>query len=201
MREGESKSLGREVAEGLGVESFDELFERHERDIFNLIYRLVGDYEEAADLASETFVQALRAFDRFRGQAQPYTWLYRIAVNLCKNYFRRRGVRRRVHGPSLDDQIALDDEQALEREVEDWTRTPQRQVEQRELQREIERAIAALSPQGRMVVLLRDVHGLSYRQIAEVVGVSAEIVKARLFRARAALRKQLAPYISPAAQD
>jgi len=199
VREGESRLAGREVCAGPGAESFDELFERHERDIFNLIYRLVGDYEEAADLASETFVQALRAFDRFRGQAQPYTWLYRIAINLCKNYFRRRGVRRRVDGPSLDDQIALDDEHAFEREVADWSRTPQRQVEQHELQREIERAIAGLSPEGRMVVLLRDIHGLSYREIAEVVGVSTEIVKARLFRARAALRKQLAPYLLPEA--
>lgn len=199
VREGDSGSRGRAAPEDSGVASFDELFERHERTIFNLIYRLVGDYEEAADLASETFVRALRSFDRFRGEAQASTWLYRIAVNLCKNHFRRRGVRRRVDGPSLDEQVALGEEEPIEREIEDWSRAPQRQAEQRELQREIERALAALSPEGRMVVVLRDLHGLSYQEIAEVVGVSVEMVKGRLFRARAALRKQLAPYLLPEA--
>jgi RNA polymerase sigma-70 factor (ECF subfamily) len=199
VRESESRLLGRDVPDSPSAESFDELFERYERDIFNLIYRLVGDYEEAADLTSETFVRALRSFGRFRGESRPYTWLYRIAVNLCKNYFRRRGVRQRVHGPSLDEQVALGDQQQVEREVEDWSRAPQRQAERHELQQEIERAIAELSAEGRMVVILRDLHGLSYQEIAEVVGVSAEVVKARLHRARAALRKQLAPYLLPEA--
>jgi RNA polymerase sigma-70 factor (ECF subfamily) len=199
VRESESRLLGRDVPDSPSAESFDELFERYERDIFNLIYRLVGDYEEAADLTSETFVRALRSFGRFRGESRPYTWLYRIAVNLCKNYFRRRGVRQRAHGPSLDEQVVLDDQQQVEREIEDWSRAPQRQAERHELQREIERAIAELSAQGRMVVILRDLHGLSYQEIAEVVGVSAEVVKARLHRARAALRKRLAPYLLPEA--
>jgi RNA polymerase sigma-70 factor (ECF subfamily) len=180
------------------MDGFDQLFARHQRDVFNLIYRLVGDYEDAADLASETFVQALRSFDRFRGEAQPYTWLYRIAVNRCKNYYRRRGVHRRVDGPSLDEQAeSAPGGASPAREIEDWSRAPQRQVEQRELQQEVERAIAVLNPDARVVVILRDLHGLSYQEIAEVVGVSAEVVKARLFRARAALRKQLAPYLSP----
>jgi len=180
------------------MDGFDQLFARHQRDVFNLIYRLVGDYEDAADLTSETFVQALRSFDRFRGEAQPYTWLYRIAVNRCKNYYRRRGVRRRVDGPSLDEQAeSAPGGASPPREIEDWSRAPQRHVEQRELQQEVERAIAALNPDARVVVILRDLRGLSYQEIAEVVGVSAEVVKARLFRARAALRKQLAPYLSP----
>jgi len=199
VRETESRALGRDTARSACAESFDELFERYERKIFNLIYRLVGDYEEATDLASETFVQALRSFDRFRGEAQAYTWLYRIAINLCKNHFRRRGVRERVQGPSLDEHLGADGETGLRRDIEDWSRTPQRAAEQRELQREVERAIAALSPDGRVVVILRDLHGLSYQEIAEVVGVSMEVVKARLFRARAALREQLADYLLPEA--
>jgi RNA polymerase sigma-70 factor (ECF subfamily) len=197
LRETESKAPERVAAESMRAESFDELFERYERKVFNLIYRLVGDYEEATDLASETFVQALRSFDRFRGDAHPYTWLYRIAVNLCKNHFRRQAVRQKAHGPSLDEQVALDDGRASARDVEDWRRAPQRMAEQRELQQEVERAIAALSPDGRMVVILRDLHGLSYQETAEVVGVSVEVVKARLFRARAALRSRLADYLLP----
>jgi len=199
VRETESRSLGQDAADSARAETFDELFERYERRIFNLIYRLVADYEEAADLASETFVQALRSFDRFRGEAHPYTWLYRIAINLCKNYFRRQGVRQRVQGPSLDERITLDGEEGLQRDIEDWRRTPQRAAEQRELQRELERALARLSPDGRTAVILRDLHGLSYQEIAEIVGASVEVVKARLFRARAALRQQLAAYILPEA--
>ena len=199
VREVEPGALGREALGNARAESFDELFERYERRIFNLIYRLVGDYEEATDLASETFVRALRSFDHFRGEAHPYTWLYRIAVNLCKNYFRRQGVRQRVQGPSLDERVARNGAGEIEREIEDWSRAPQRAAERRELQQEVERAIARLSPDGRMVVILRDLHGLSYQEIADVVGVSAEVVKARLFRARAALREQLAPYLLPEA--
>lgn len=199
MREAESRALGQGAPGTARAESFDELFERYERKVFNLIYRLVGDYEETADLASETFVQALRSFDRFRGEAHPYTWLYRIAINLCKNYFRRQEVRQRVQGPSLDERITLDGEEGPQRDIEDWGRTPQRAAEQRELQREVERALARLSPNGRMVVILRDLHGLSYLEIADIVGASVEIVKARLFRARAALRQQLAAYLLPEA--
>ena len=199
VRETESRALGEDVPDSARAESFDELFERYERKIFNLIYRLVGDHEEAADLASETFVQALRSFERFRGEAHPYTWLYRIAVNLCKNYFRRQGVRQRVQGPSLDERLFENGEAGLERDIVDWSKTPQRAAEQRELQREVERALARLSPDGRMVVILRDLHGLSYQEIAEVVGASVEVVKARLFRARAALREQLAAYLLPEA--
>ncbi|UCH36512.1 MAG: sigma-70 family RNA polymerase sigma factor [Armatimonadota bacterium] len=199
MRETDSRAQGRDVPDSMCAESFDELFERYERKIFNLIYRLIGDHEEATDLASETFVQALRSFNRFRGEARPYTWLYRIAINQCKNYFRRRDVRKRVHGPSLDERVAADGDGGVQREVADWRHAPQRNAERRELQREVERAIAALSPDARMVVVLRDVHGFSYQEIAEMVGVSLEVVKARLFRARAALREQLSEYLLPEA--
>ena len=77
------------------ITSFDELLDRHEKAVFNLIYRLVGDYEEAADLTQETFVAAYRSFHAFRGESEVFTWICQIAVNKCKNKFKERTRRRR----------------------------------------------------------------------------------------------------------
>lgn len=175
---------------------FAELFDRYQKKIFNLLYRLVGNHDDATDLTSETFVLALRAYDRFRGEAQAYTWLYRIAVNLAKNHFRRTSLRESVHAPSLDEPVGGPD-QAREREVADWSQAPQQVLEARELQEVVHQAIQTLPEEGRLVVVLRDLQGLSYQEMAEVLDTTPEIVKARLFRARAALRKRLAPYLLP----
>jgi RNA polymerase sigma-70 factor (ECF subfamily) len=175
---------------------FADVFDRYQKKIFNLLFRLVGDYEDATDLTSETFVLALRAYDRFRGEAQAYTWLYRIAVNLAKNHFRRRSLRESVHAPSLDEPVDGADD-AREREVADWSQAPHRMVETRELQQAVHEAIQGLPEEARLVVVLRDLQGLSYQEMAEVLDTTPDIVKARLFRARAALRKRLAPYLLP----
>lgn len=177
---------------------FEDLFDRYEKKVFNLIYRLVGDYEDAADLTSDTFVQAYRHLEQFRAEAQAYTWLYRIAVNLCKNHYRRKGVRDRTHAFSLDEQVDLP-EGELDRELADWSLSPARQVEARELQVVLQQSIAELPPEAREVVVLRDLQGLSYQEIGEVLGVSSELVKSRLFRARSVLRKKLTPYLLPEA--
>jgi RNA polymerase sigma-70 factor, ECF subfamily len=173
--------------------SFEEIFAQYEQKIFNLVLRMVGNYEEAVDLTSETFFQALRALPSFRRQAQPYTWLYRIAVNLCKNHFRKSAHRARHHAFSLD-QGRPDDLEAVI-EIEDNAAEPERLLESYELQREVERAIAALPPDMRIAIVLRDLQGLSYQEIAEALDCTLEAVKSRLFRARAALRKQLEPYM------
>lgn len=173
---------------------FDDLFERYEKKVFNLIYRLVGDNEEAADLTSEAFVQAYRHLERFRGEAQAYTWLYRIAVNLCKNYFRSKGVRDRTHAFSLDEA-----EKAEMAELPNRQLSPAQVLEARELQQVVHQCIDELPLEGREVVVLRDLHGLSYQEIGQVLEVSPELVKSRLFRARALLRRKLTPYLLPEA--
>jgi RNA polymerase sigma-70 factor, ECF subfamily len=175
-------------------ESFEELFARHERKIFNLILRLVGDYDDAADLTSETFIQALRGLANFRRQSQPYTWLYRIAVNLCKNHFRRKAHRAKVHAFSLDQAQEVAGEE-LRPELEDLRQEPGRRLEVTELQRQVQAAIAALPLDLRMAVILRDSQGLSYQEMTVILDCSLEAVKSRLFRARASLRKTLAPYL------
>ena len=177
------------------TEAFDDFFDAYEQRIFNLVYRLVGDYEDAADLTSDTFVRALRGYEKFRGDAHPYTWLYRIAVNLCKNYFRQQQHRSRVHSFSLD--APLEGEEGFGgREIEDEGQEPQRRAEARELEGQVQRCLMRLRADLRTLIVLRDVQGLSYREIAGILGCPEKVVKSRLFRARTKLRELLEPYVS-----
>jgi len=178
-------------------QQFDILFQQHEKGIFNLIYRMVGDYEDAVDLTSQTFLHALRGFDQFRGESQAYTWLYRIAMNLCKNHFRKRDREARYQFVSLDAPIYADDEE-IGRDIEDSSLSPERMLEGQELQDLIQQAIMQLSSDLRTVIILRDVQGLSYQESAEITGCSVEAVKSRIFRARGFLRKVLGPHLHPA---
>jgi RNA polymerase sigma-70 factor (ECF subfamily) len=177
------------------TEAFDELFQAYEQKIFNLVYRLVGNYEDAADLTSDTFVRALRGYDRFRGEAHPYTWLYRIALNLCKNYFRQQRHRSRVHSFSLDSPVSSE-EGSVARELQDRSPALDQQIEAQELGGEVQKCLLQLRSDLRALILLRDLLGMSYREIGGVLGCSEKAVKSRLFRARAQLRDALGPYVS-----
>jgi len=180
-------------------QQFDILFQQHEKGIFNLIFRMVGDQEDAIDLTSQTFLHALRGFEQFRGESQAYTWLYRIAMNLCKNHFRKRDREARYQFVSLDTPIFADDEE-ITRDIEDTSHCPERLMEGQELQQMLQQAIMQLSPDLRTVILLRDVQGLSYQEMAEITGCSVEAVKSRIFRARGFLRKALGPHLHPLEQ-
>ena len=164
---------------------FSDLFDRYQKRIFNLLYRLVGDYDDAADLTSETFVLALKAQGQFRGESQTYTWLYRIAVNLAKNHYRRKSRRDGAQALSLD---AVGDEPEEERELPDWSQTPQKMLEARELQAVVHQAIQALPEEARLVVVLRDLQDFSYEEIGGMLKVAAGTVKSRLFRARESVK-------------
>ncbi len=163
--------------------------ENYER-IFNVIYRLVNDDEEAADLTQDTFVAAYRAYGRFRHEASAYTWLYRIAVNLTKNRFEKQQRVDAREAFSLDAPMQLDSDEVV-RQVEDWALAPDRVSENDELRAIVLREVAALKYDYREVVVLRDLEGLRYREIAQVLGCSIEAVKSRLFRARSVLRERL----------
>ncbi len=193
--EREESVVGSPNRESSATEDFDEFFRAYEQRIFNLIYRMVGNWDDATDLTSETFVRALRSYSRFRRDAQPYTWLYRIALNLCKNYFRQQQHRSRVHAFSLDAPTERNGEQ-MAREVEDRGPLPQDQLETRELESQVMKCLGAMRPEFRVLIVLRDVQGLSYQEIGKVLGCSEKAVKSRLFRARTQLREQLVPYLS-----
>ena len=174
---------------------FDGLVDKYEKPIYNLAYRLLGDADEAADLTQETFVAAYKSFAEFRGESAVYTWLYRIAVNRCKNAFKERDRRRKHETPSLDD--TFDYGSGTDRaDVSVHNDNPEEQLQRKELKDRIEKAIRALPLDYRIVAVLRDLQGLSYQEIAEAADLSVDVVRTRLARARGMLRQKLEAYLA-----
>jgi RNA polymerase sigma-70 factor (ECF subfamily) len=169
---------------------FDSVIDENRDRIYSVIYRLVGDQDEASDLTQDTFVAAFRAYDRFRYEASVYTWLYRIAVNLTKNRFEKQQRMDSRRSYSLDEPVQLESDE-LSRQVEDWTLSPERVAENDQLRSIVLTEVNNLKYEYREVVVLRDLEGLRYKEIADILGCSVEAVKSRLFRARSVLRERL----------
>lgn len=176
--------------------SFEEVVERYYDNIFNLAMRLFGsDREEALDLTQEVFIHAYQAYDHFRGESQVFTWLYRITVNLWKNRIKQLQREREHRWEILPDELDEEEEDAEPFEWEDTRLSPERLLEQKELAEAIQKAIDELPEEQRIALVLCDLEGLSYKEIAQVLGCSVEAVKSRLFRARSTLRKKLRPFL------
>lgn len=178
---------------------FERLLQEYGKRIFNVVYGILGDYDEAADCTQDAFLKAYQALHTFRGESQLYTWLYRIAVNLAKNRLRDLRRRKRREAFSLDEPLALDEE--MERQISARELTPQELVERREVQEMVRKAIATLPYDLRVALVLRELDGLSYAEIAEIVGASVEAVKARVFRARKLLKERLRPLVEAGEKD
>lgn len=169
--------------------AFDELVTLYMDKIYSYVARMVGDTSEAEDIAQETFVKAFRNIRSFRGASSFQTWLYRIASNLTIDAVRRR--KRRENTVSLDAPVEGDAGQ-ITRELEDVSLAgPSGSLETAELQRHVHRAIQELSPKLRAVVVLYELQGLSYEEIAEVLRCPLGTVKSRLFNARMELKERL----------
>jgi RNA polymerase sigma-70 factor (ECF subfamily) len=175
--------------------TFDELVDKYEKKLYNLILRHVGDADEAADLTQDTFVNAFRGFPTFRGECKILTWLCQIALNQCKNRFRQRDRRRDWEGPSLDAPVLGGPDENRLLEIPDWKQSPERALEQKELQRQVLAAIDSLPPEYRTVVVLCDLQNRSYAEIAQIVGLSLETVKTRIHRGRLMIRRKLEAYL------
>ncbi len=173
---------------------FERLVDRYEKPIFNLAYRLLGDRDDAADLTQETFVSAYRSYGQFRGDSAVYTWLYRIAINLCKNKFKLNDRIKQYEGPSLDSDGGCEDGRDLGEKL-GHDDTPEAALQRKELRLRIEQAIMQLPPDYRIVAVLRDLQNLSYQEIADAADLSVDVVKTRLARARAMLRQKLESYL------
>lgn len=194
-RESRSDPPLRESMVGKEPLSFEEVVEKYHQKVFNLVYRYLNDYDEAQDLTQDTFVRAYQSWATFRGESQVYTWLYRIALNLCHNRLKQLKRRQRVEAESLDQPLEGESED-MAREVPDLTLSPERLVENKELQQVLRRAIRQLPEDYKQVIILRDIEGFSYSEIAKITGSSLEAIKSRLFRARTALKDLLRPYLS-----
>lgn len=172
--------------------AFSRLVEERSGDIYALLYRLTEDAEEARDLTQEVFLQAFRNIGGFRGDADPRTWLYRIALNQARNRWRWWKRRRRDRTVSLDAPAGGDYDAPLAdsipaREGED----PEQQALARERERALFAALRSLARPYREVVLLRDIEGLSYEDVALALEINVGTVKSRLSRGRAELRRRL----------
>ena len=181
--------------------SFEAAVEKYHARIFQLTFRYLGNYDEAGDLTQETFIRAYRAWDTFRGDSQVYTWLYRIALNLCHNRQKKLQRRQRTEGVSLDvpPEKSSGEENTQVTEIADNSAVPWRDLERRELNRQLFAALQELPENYRTVILLRDIEGLTYEEIAEVTSSTLEAIKSRLFRARNQLRQRLSIYVTGSA--
>jgi len=168
--------------------AFNHLVVTYQRRVFALVYRMLGRRDEAEDLSQEVFVQVFKAIDQFRGDSKLSTWVYRIAVNLCKN--RTKYLQRR-HSNEQDDLDAMVGRVPLTEAkgsiVSDIAR-PDELVEGMQLEEIVRRAIARIEPDFREVLVLRDVEDLSYEEIAAITGLPDGTVKSRIHRARAQLK-------------
>lgn len=171
--------------------AFAQLVRQNQGRIFSLCYRMLGNAAEAEDIAQDVFVKSFVAIEGFRGDSQLGTWLYRIAINLCKNRLKYLGRRHYRTASPLDKvpERAYAPEQGGTRTVGEQAARPDEILEGSRAESRIQRALAEVEPQFRELLVLRDVEGLTYQEIVEITELAEGTVKSRLHRARAALRR------------
>lgn len=169
--------------------AFDEIVRRYKDRLYHVLYRFLGNHEDALDVAQEAFVRAYHGVDGFKGEAKVFTWLYSIAANLARNRIRDRHRKGRDQGLSLD---------ALEKDIPGRAqtvavdaKTPRTVAQERELDSVLQRCLNELPEHYRTVFLLRTYENLSYEEIAQAVGCPPGTVKSRLNQARRLLQERL----------
>ncbi|MEK7262225.1 MAG: RNA polymerase sigma factor RpoE [Pseudomonadota bacterium] len=170
--------------------AFDLLVRKYQHKVAKLVGRYVRDHAEAEDVTQEAFIKAYRALRGFRGDSAFYTWLYRIAVNTAKNYLESRGRRPVSLDLELEGLEMLDDSESLREQA-----TPERQLLTGEIATTIQQVLDLLPADLRTAITLREVEGLSYEEIAEIMDCPIGTVRSRIFRAREAVDKELKPLL------
>lgn len=171
--------------------AFDLLVAKYQRKLFRLLSRLIRDPAEIEDVAQEAFIKAYRALPNFRGESAFYTWLYRIAINTAKNYLVAQGRRAPTQTETeIEDAENFEDGDSLRTED-----TPDRMLLSKQVAEAVNRAIERLPEELRTAIVLRELEGLSYDEIAESMNCPIGTVRSRIFRAREAVAAELRPIL------
>ena len=171
-------------------QAFEQLVGKYQRKLGRLLSRFIRDHAEVEDVAQEAFIKAYRALPEFRGESAFYTWLFRIAVNTAKNYLTAQGRR----PPELDVDCS-DAEQQEGAEAMHELASPESLVLSDEIHRMVMATLESLPEDLRTAITLREIEGLSYEEIAEIMGCPVGTVRSRIFRAREAIDKELQPLL------
>jgi len=170
--------------------AFDVLVIKYQQRVINLITRFVSDYSECQDIAQEAFMKAYKGLHNFRGDSQFYTWLYRISANSAKNYLASKGRKVPAQGIDAQDAEFYDGESRLkDRE------TPENIMLTKEIEKTVFASIEALPEDLKMAIRLREMEGMSYDEIANIMDCPIGTVRSRIFRAREAIDTELRPLI------
>ena len=170
--------------------AFDVLVQKYQQKVVNLISRFVSDQSECYDVAQETFIKAYRALDKFRGDSQFYTWLYRIAANTAKNHLASRARKSPKYSVDVEDA----EHYSGDSQLKDNT-TPESLMLTEEIKQTVYAAIDNLPEDLKSAITLRELEGLSYEEIADVMDCPIGTVRSRIFRARDAIDKELRPLL------
>ena len=169
---------------GGDADSFNQLVRRWERPIYALAYRTIGREEEARDVCQDTFLRAYRALPGFKGQAKFSSWLYRIALNLCRDWMRKQRRAPTVQMPEGVDPVEMAAEGGPVESIETL-------VARRELSAVVEEAMALLPEEQRTAIILKEYHGMTFQEIADLQGCPLSTVKTRLYQGLSVLRREL----------
>jgi RNA polymerase sigma-70 factor (ECF subfamily) len=169
---------------GGDLDSFNQLVLRWERPIYALAYRVIGREEDARDVAQETFLRAFRALSGFKGQAKFSSWLYRITLNLCRDWIRKERRTPVTPAPEGVDLIELAGEATPSETIEDL-------VSRKQLSEAVAKAMALLPEEQRTAIILKEYHGLTFQEIADLLDCPLSTVKTRLYQGLTVLRRHL----------
>ncbi len=167
------------------LDAFDELVRKYESKIYTVAYRFTGSHADANDLAQETFIRVYQSLGTFRGDSSFATWLYRIAANVCRDELRRQQRRKKV---SLDEIMSNTGGNLY---LADDALSPEESMERSELQRAVQKCLNTLTDEQRLILVMREMQGLSYEEIAASLDCSLGTVKSRLNRSRQALKQKV----------
>lgn len=167
------------------IDAFEELIAKYEKRVFSLIYNMLKNDNDIEDIAQEVFVKVYRNIDKFHGNSSLYTWIYRITTNLCLDY-----IKKQKSVIYIDEKLQLDDGE-VELQLPSEEKLQDELYEEKELKQKLEKAIAKLQDKQRIMIVLRDIKGLSYEEISEILEMKLGTVKSQINRARLKLKEIL----------